>query len=149
MELIHEFTYRAQLDAPLVIGPGPVGMRMVVNVSGGTVTGKRIEGSVIGPAGDWLVLGSDGFARIDVRAQIRTSDDAILALSLVGLLEANEVTTAASATGGETSFEDGYFRSTVRLEAGDERYSWVNRTLFVARSRLLAGGVEHEVYRVA
>jgi hypothetical protein len=87
MELVHEFTYRAQLDAPLVIGPGPVGMRMVVNVSGGTVTGKRIEGSVIGPAGDWLVLGSDAFARIDVRAQIRTSDDAILALSLVGLLE--------------------------------------------------------------
>jgi hypothetical protein len=95
------------------------------------------------------VLGADGFARIDVRAQIRTAEDALLYVSIVGLLEANEATMTASAVGGETSFADGYFRSSVRLEAGDERFAWVNHTLFVARSRVIPGGVEHEVYRVS
>jgi hypothetical protein len=48
----------------------------------------------------------------------------------------------------ESSFADQYFRSTPRIETGDERYAWVNQTVFVAQGRLIPGGVEYEVYRV-
>jgi hypothetical protein len=35
-----------------------------------------------------------------------------------------------------------------RSETGDERYAWLSRTVFVARGRVVAGGLEYEVFRV-
>ena len=48
-----------------------------------------------------------------------------------------------------TDYADQYFRSAPRLETGDPRYAWVNRTLFVAEGRMPGvRGVEYRVYRV-
>ena len=71
----------------------------------------------------------------------------MLLLTYTGSLELNEPVQAAL-SGGETRFEDHYYRTHVRLESGDERYAWVNRTLFVGRGRILPDGVVYEVYRV-
>jgi hypothetical protein len=59
---------------------------------------------------------------------------------------------AAVLGGGDTPTEygDQYFFTTPRLETGDERYAWVNQTVFVSEGRLLPGPrVEYRVYRVA
>ena len=147
MELVHEFTYQAQLAEPLMAGPGPLGTRMIVPVTGGWAKGERITASFVGAAGDWLLVGADGYGRLDVRGQLRTDDDAIIYITYTGLLEMNDAVQQALA-GGETQFEDQYFRTTPRLETGDARYAWVNTTLFLARGRLVPGAVEYEVYRV-
>ena len=53
--------------------------------------------------------------------------------------------------GGDTptNFGDQYFFTNPRLETGDERYSWVNQTMFIREGRLTPGRVEYRVYRVA
>ena len=38
-DLVYEFTYRAQIDPPVDVGPGPAGQRMVFAVTGGEVEG--------------------------------------------------------------------------------------------------------------
>lgn len=150
MELIHEFDYRATLDAPLQVGAGPFGARTIFPVSGGTATGERISGTLVGGGADWALLGADGMARLDVRGHIQTDDGAVIYLSYHGYLELNEKVGAALAGGGDgTDFGDQYFRTAPRLETGDERYAWVNRTLFVGEGRVLPDpGVEYRVYRV-
>jgi len=65
----------------------------------------------------------------------------------VGSLELNDKVQAALVDGA-TGFDDHYYRTHVRLECGDERYTWVNRTLFVGMGRLTRGGAEYDVYRV-
>jgi hypothetical protein len=147
MDLVHEFTFQAQLGETLLPGTGPLGTRAVVSVSGGSAKGERISGSVVGAGADWALIGPDGFSRLDVRLQIQTQDGAVLYVTYVGLLEMNEVVQQALA-GGETGYDDHYFRATLQIETGDLRYAWVNTTVFVARGRLLAGGVEYEVYRL-
>jgi hypothetical protein len=147
VELVHELTFQVSRGEAYPVGAGPFGQRVVAAVGGGSVKGERINGEIVGPGADWAVLGGDGYFQIDVRAQIRTDDGAILLLTYTGSLELNERVQAALA-GGETRFEDQYFRSHVRLETGDERYAWVNRTLFVGMGRLLPGGVVYEVHRV-
>ena len=68
-------------------------------------------------------------------------------MTYTGSLELNG-TVRAALTDGETGFEDHYYRTHVRMECGDERYRWVNRTLFVGMGRLTRGGAEYDVYRV-
>lgn len=149
MNLEPEFTYDANLEPALVPGAGPYGTRMVMTVIGGQVKGERISGSLVGAGADWAVIGPDGWARLDVRAQVQTDDGAVIYVSYGGLLELTEKVMAAVSSGTVgTEFEDQYFRTTPRLETGDERYAWVNQTLFVARGRMIPSGVEYEVYRV-
>ena len=54
-------------------------------------------------------------------------------------------------SGGDapTDFGDQYFFIDPRLETGDDRYSWINRTLFVGQGRHASRSrVEFRVYRV-
>lgn len=148
MELEHEFTYEAELADSLVVGAGPYGTRLVVSVAGGWAKGDRISGTLTGAGADWALIGPDGWARVDVRGQITTDDGAVIYITYCGLLQLTEKVMAATGTTEETSFDDQYFRTTPRLETGDERYSWVNHTMFVARGRMSAKGVEYEVFRV-
>lgn len=148
MELVYEYTYRAELDPQkLMVGPGPFGTRVVSTVTGGWCKGQRLNGSFAGAAADWMLIGADGFARLDVRGQIVTEDGAIIFINYNGLLELNE-RVAASSGGGETKFEDQYFRSLLRMETGAPNYAWVNTSVFLGRGRVAGGAVEYEVFRV-
>lgn len=152
MQLVHEMTLTATLDPDtLAAGPGPYGMRAIFTVTGGTVEGERVNGTLRGAGADWILIGADGYGRIDVRTQIVTDDDAVIYLSYVGYLEMNAAVGAAagSTPRGETGFDDQYFRTTPVFETGDERYAWMNRTVFVARGRITADGVQYEISRVA
>lgn len=149
MDLQLEFTYDAKVAPALIAGPGPYGTRMIMPVVDGRARGERISGTLVGGGGDWLVVGPDGWGRLDVRGQIQTDDGAVIYISYTGLLQLTETVMAAVASGtAGTEFDDQYFRTTPRLETGDERYSWVNQTLFVGRGKIIPGGVEYEVYRV-
>jgi hypothetical protein len=147
VDLVHEFTLQVSQGEALLVGAGPFGRRVVGAVGDGSVTGDRINGAIVGPGADWAVLGADGYFQIDVRAQIKTNDGAVLLLTYTGSLELNDRVRAAL-RGGETQLDDQYFRTHVRMECGDERYSWVNRTLFVGQGRLTPGGVVYDIYRV-
>ena len=115
----------------------------------GRSPGHDSTARVVGPGADWALLGGDGYGRVDVRLQIRTHDAALIYVQYVGLLELNDRSSAAMVDRSlETTFEDQYFVTTPRMECGDERYGWVNTTVFVARGRLTRAGVCYEVYRV-
>jgi uncharacterized protein DUF3237 len=145
VELEHAFDYRVLLGPPVPVGAG----RMFYEALGGELTGQSVSGEVLRGGGDWALVGSDGFARLDVRGQVRTHDGAFLYITYPGLIELNEPMQRALATGGETGFDDQYFRITPRVETGDERYRWMTKSAFVGRGRAIAGpGVAYEVYRV-
>jgi hypothetical protein len=151
MELVHEMTYHAMLRPPLLVGDGPFGNRMFFDVISGELDGPRIKGKFAGAGGDWALVGADGFARLDVRAQIETDDGALVYLCFHGLLEMNEKVMSAIGSGGdvETDYDDQYFRTSPRFETGDSRYAWLNQSLFVGEGRIYPGfGVQYQVYRL-
>jgi hypothetical protein len=148
MNFDFEFVLAGTLKPPVEIGAGPFGVRRYYEVTGGSVEGKRIKGKVLTGGGDWLLIGADGFARLDVRAQLVTDDGASAYATYPGLLELNEKVGQALASGGRTDYSDQYFRTTPRFETGDRRYAWLNQSLFVAEGRVGAGMVEYKVYRV-
>jgi len=47
-------------NPPEIIGPTPEGLRLNVYISGGEVTGPRLQGKVLPVGADWLTVRSDG-----------------------------------------------------------------------------------------
>jgi len=149
MDLVQEFTLTAALKPPLAIGEGPIGTRMYYDVMHGEIVGDRLRGRLLG-GGEWALIGPDGYLRIDVRLQAETHDGAHLYIQYTGLLELNQAVQSALARGAGTDFGDQYFFTNPRIETGDGRYAWVNRTFFVGEGHLLPElGVEYRVWRPA
>jgi hypothetical protein len=149
MELAYEFTFTAELAPAVPVGPGPFGTRRIREVTGGEVQGERIRGTVGTGGADWVLLGPDGWGRLDVRLTIHTHDGAHIYVQYFGVIEYTEAAHAANAGEHSSDYGDHYFRTAPRLETGEDRYAWVNQTLFVAEGRLHPGPVaEYRVHRV-
>lgn len=67
MELVHEFTWRVVSKTPVLVGAGPFGKRLYYELPDATITGKRLNGKMVGKGGDWMLVGPDGYVQIDVR----------------------------------------------------------------------------------
>ncbi|HEY5854575.1 MAG TPA: DUF3237 domain-containing protein [Aldersonia sp.] len=157
MQLQPIATVTVNLKPPVMVGPGPYGVRVFVEVSDGVLESeldgatelRSISGKVLPGGGDWALLGADGWCRLDVRTLFETSDGATIYARFPGLIEMTEQVQSAFALGRATEFDDQYFRVTPHLETGDANYSWVNQTVFVGEGRFIDGfGLHYRMYRV-
>ena len=151
--LIHEFTYRMTASHAHEVGIGPVGNRQCFEVTEGVIEGSRLSGKLLGSGIDWMLVGSDGFMRMDVRIQIETHDGAIICASYFGPAEANDKLKRAFGACEPTDFGDQRIRTHWLLETGHPDYAWVNQSVFVGEGRFRPSssgqaGFEHRVYRV-
>jgi Protein of unknown function (DUF3237) len=148
--LEEEMTYRVEATGPLESTEGsPWGTREYWEMSQATLEGKRISATLAMPGGDWMGVSEDGFWRPDVRVQFKTDDGAVILMRYTGLVEPTDAFRRGAEEDRETSWDDHYMRMAVTFETGDDRYRWLNESLFVARGRLLGTGkVEYTVYRV-
>lgn len=144
-----EFEFNAVVKPPVTIGTGPFGTRMFFETVEGTVTGERISGRVLPGGGDWLLLGGDGWGRLDARAQLETDDGAFIYAYYSGVVEMNDAVQQGAESGNGTDYDDQYMRALIHLETGDPRYDWVNHAVFVYQGRFASGGgVAARIYRV-
>jgi len=113
------------------IGPD----RAVVAVSGGTFDGPRLKGTVIGPAGDWMVERHDGSRLLDVRALLQTDDDQRVYMTWRGI--------AYTPPGGTL-----HARILPMFETGAPKYSWLNNVVAVGLYRPTVGKIVYRVYEI-
>jgi hypothetical protein len=147
-ELEYLMTYRADLEEPVVIGSVPSGTRQIFDVKGGSFEGPRLKGRLLPSGADWLLIGTDGVGRLDVRGTLETEDGAHIYLQYFGVLVLGDEVLRALTQGGETQYGDTYFMTQPRFETGDPRYSWLNSVVAVAQGRVLRNAVEYRVYQV-
>jgi hypothetical protein len=148
MKLEFLMEYHADLKPGITIGAGPAGSRRIVDVTGGTVEGPKLKGTILPSGGDWLTVGADGAVRLDVRATFHTEDGAYIYVQYQGILVPSEKSRAASASGGRTEYGDAYFMTAPRFETGDPRYAWLNTVVAVGEGRNAPNAVEYRVYQV-
>jgi hypothetical protein len=85
---------------------------------------------------------------------MQTDGGALIHVAYQGFVEPTDVFASAVESLTPTEFADQSIRTTWTLTTGDQRYHWVNRSIFVGEGRLLpAGGnrlgMQHKVYRLA
>jgi hypothetical protein len=141
-------TYRAEVKEGVEIGAGPAGSRRIFDITGGSFEGPKLSGTVLPSGADWLLVGTDGVGRLDVRATFETDDGAHVYVQYHGVVSFNEEMMTALAAGRETGFGDTYFMTAVRFETGDPRYAWLNAIVAVGEGRMLPNAVEYRVFQL-
>ena len=136
LELVPLVTMEVTLTEPIVVGDGPAGTRMIIEVESAEVTGDRVKGSMKGhAAADWLTVnGSVG--TLDVRITFETHDGALIYSQYAGR------TDVSNGPGGAPIYVAPTF------ETGDERYLWLNTVQAVGKGDLSGPNLSYEWYEV-
>jgi hypothetical protein len=147
-ELDHVCTLHVTLDPIREMGTGRAGARRIIPIVGGTVTGPRINGRILNVGADWQTLFADGLAELDTRYAMETDDGATIEIVNYGYRHGPKEVLEAVARGEPVDPASYYMRTHARLETGDDRYAWVNRTLFVGVGARNQSSVQVELYAI-
>lgn len=139
-----EFAFEviATLDPPLSLGNTGIGERRIIGITGGTVTGPRLNGKVLPGGADWQTVRPDGITEIHARYTLQADDGALIYVDNPGIREATPEVIARINAGEIVDPSEYYFRTVPRLETSSEQYAWMNRRLFVCKGVRLPTGVE-------
>jgi hypothetical protein len=135
-----------ELRDPVTIDT-PTGLRMTHISNRSKVTGK-ITGELLEGGSDYVVMGTDGVSRLDIRQTIITDDGAPIHFEGRGVARLPADARERLARGEVIPFADSYFRLAPRFETSDERYRWLNGTAFVGIGEFSAGHIDWRIYRI-
>ena len=88
--LDHLFSYDVSLERPQMIGEIPEGIRAIVYVTKGEVTGPKLRGRILPGGGDWLTVRTDGVGILDVRGTLESDDGALIYMAYTGVGDLGE-----------------------------------------------------------
>ncbi|MBA2672752.1 DUF3237 domain-containing protein [Ramlibacter sp.] len=143
----HLCDLRVQLESPLAI-PTPRGTLVPYIGKGGRLDGPRLRGEFLPGSVDWVLIGSDGISRLDIRGALRTDDGALIYFESKGIARLPADGRKRLAKGERLPFAETYLRTTPKLETSDERYLWVNDLVLVAYNEMSPAQVDFRIYSV-
>jgi len=137
-----ETEYLATVEAPLEPAQS-AGFRAIVNVpAGGTVRGPKINGTIIAPTGDWLIIMPDGSLRLDVRGTIKTDDGEIILVTYSGAFAASKEVMDRFNNGEVITSKDATLITAPQFTTGSKKYEWLNHIQAVGKMVSVQHGVK-------
>lgn len=126
----------------------PLGTRLHVVVEDGAVIGPHINGCFLPGGGDWITLGTDGIARLDVRATFETGEGARVMVTNTGRALLDREAMDRFLSGQIVRAHEVYARSSPLFETGHESYRWLNGVHTVAVNQFSLHEVHYRVHQV-
>ena len=130
--LTHIADILAEIGEPISVGETPHGLRRVIPITGGTIRGERLNGTVLPGGADFQIIGPDGFTRLEARYVIRLDDGALIYVDNRGVRFGPAEAMARIARGEPVDPKLIYFRTAPRFETGAAAHQWLMRPLFIA-----------------
>jgi hypothetical protein len=146
--LSHVCDLRVELDPIREMGEGRAGHRRIIPIIGGKVEGPRLNGRILNLGADWQTIWPNDVAELDTRYALETDDGAVIEIINYGYRHGPPEVIARLAAGEIVPADQYYMRTQARLETGDPRYDWVNRTLFIGTGTRQKLGVTVSLYAV-
>jgi hypothetical protein len=150
-EIRTKFLFRLALEvgAHHVVGPTPVGDRLVAPISGGIFDGPRLSGTVLPGGTDWITVDAGGTClRIDVRVPLRTLDGALLVMAYRGVRSGPSEVLERVARGEVVDPASYYYRVAGSFETASPELAWLNTVVAVAVGSRSPTGPAYEVFEL-
>ena len=116
---------------PVDIGTIPQGLRRIVPLLSGEITGPRLNGKLLPGGTDYQVWRSDGVTEIHARYVIETARGARVYVEASGLRRAPPEVMQRLFRGEPVDQAAIYFRTTPRFETSDPELAWLMRSIFL------------------
>ncbi len=110
------FTIHADLSPIVNLGRTPYGERRIIDITGGSVRGARLQGRILPGGADWQIVRSDGAADIQARYTIETDSGARILVTSDGLRHGPPAVLERLARGDIVDPSLYYFRTVMRFE---------------------------------
>jgi len=112
------FEARVRIGEVLRVGASSHGLRQLIPIVGGEVSGPMLEGEVVPGGADWQLVRPDGVLELDARYTVRASDGALIHVRNRGIWHG---------LGGKP-----YVRTVAQFEAPlDGPHAALNRSVFL------------------
>ena len=126
------FEASVSVTTPLVVGPATIGLRRIVPITGGTVSGPRFTGRVVPGGADWQVVRPDGVLQIEAKYTLESTDGVLVMVTNRGMRHGPAAVIERLARGEPVDPGEYYFRTSAEFEApADSKYAWLNRAIFI------------------
>jgi hypothetical protein len=142
------FEVSGVLDAAVVVGETPVGLKRVVPILGGTFTGPEMRGTIVPGGADWQCVRADGVTVVEARYLLRTDDNVLIEVHNRGIRHGPAEAMKRLAAGENVDPCEYYFRATPVLIAPAGKYDWLNRSLFVCSGARYATAITLWIYQI-
>lgn len=146
--LDYVFTIEAEIAPSRSAGPGPMGERLHIPITGGTVHGPRLSGRILPGGSDWPLIGPDGHSRIEARYTIEADDGALIYVVNRGLRVSSDSVRVRLRAGKPVPPDAYYMRGAPEFDAPDGHHAWLREALFVCSIAPDANRVVIRVYRL-
>lgn len=148
-QLEHVCDISVTVSQPMDLGTMPSGRRRLIPITGGTITGPRMSGKVLGAGADFqLILNGGTHAHLDARYVIEMDDGAQIWVQNTALRVASLEDSERLANGIPVDPERVYFRCQPRFETAAPEWSWVNDHQFIGSGVRAPLGVFISIYQV-
>ncbi|WP_144110584.1 DUF3237 domain-containing protein [Paraburkholderia sp. BCC1886] len=145
-------TLDVQVGPPAETGAHSLGNRRLIPIVSGTLSGPRINGTILDGGADSQIVRPDGLVELSARYMIETADGARIYVENNGLRRAlvpqDDGAATSGAIDGSLSGAPMYFRTAPKFETAHPDYAWLTQSLFVCSGTREPTRVLLHVYRV-
>jgi hypothetical protein len=121
----------AAVGPPVDVGATPNGIRRIVPVLSGEMTGPRLAGKLLPGGTDYQMWRTDGVTEIHARYVIEAPSGARLYVEATGLRRAPAAVMERLYRGEQVDQGSIYFRTVPRFETSDSEFGWTMRSIFL------------------
>ena len=126
-----------------------MGARYIFNITGGTIQGPKINGTLVAPSGDWGMPMPDGGYRLDVRAWIKTNDGEFIFVEYNGVVVASKEVNDRYLKSDVVTAKEQYFFSAPTFTTESNNYDWLNKVQVVGKMvDVSTKGVKYDLFIV-
>jgi|GEM_PF-231000 len=127
------------------------GIRRIVPITGGKLTGPMIKGEILNLGADWQIANQDGtLILIEARYVLKTDDGALINVTTKGV-KATSPEVVEESKKGPVHPSKYFFKQYLTLESSHPKYAWVNNALFIGSimsSGVYKKGIVQDIYLV-
>lgn len=147
--LEHVCDLAVTIDAPVEVGTTAMGLRRMIPIIGGTVTGPLMQGRIVPGGADFQLIVGDGTqAHLDARYVLALDDGTRVFVQNKALRVASAEDSAKIRRGEPVDPTRVYFRCQPSFEASTPQWSWLAEHQFIGVGLRLPDAVHLSFYKV-
>ncbi|KRE76934.1 MULTISPECIES: DUF3237 domain-containing protein [Micrococcaceae] len=136
------------VETPIDVGPAPTGHRRIIPITGGTMTGLALRGTVLPGGADFQTLHSPELTELDARYVVEAEDGALIHVHNSAVRHGSAADIARLNRGEPVDPAAIYFRCSLRFSTASREWSWLNHVVAVGTGERYQDAVRIAVFIV-